>query len=286
MSRRDECAESPGGWLDRAKRMSFTALRVYLLLLLLMLLLENKLIFPARKYPAGDWQPFGVDFEDVAFTSADGTSLHGWYLEHPAPKGYLLYCHGNGENIADISVLVDDLRGRADVSVFAFDYRGYGRSEGSPNERGVLADGEAAQAWLSERAGVERGELILAGRSLGGAVAVHLASHTQAKALILDSTFTSMPDVAATIHWWAPVRWLMRTQFNSAEKIKRYQGPLLQFHGTADQIVPLPIAEQLFRTAPMQDKTFVEIDGATHNSWSPEDYLAGVRDLVNRVTAE
>ena len=126
--------------------------RIYLVVLLLLFLLENKLIFPAPRFPSGEWEPTWLEYEDVTFASTDGTNLHGWYLDHPEPKAYLLYCHGNGEHVAYVAPLAEQLRATLDVAVFAFDYRGYGRSEGSAHEAGVLADANAAHQWLSRRA--------------------------------------------------------------------------------------------------------------------------------------
>src|SRR5439155_9610288 len=110
-----------------------------------------------------------------------------------------------------------------------FDYRGYGKSEGVPTEEGLLRDAQAARRWLAQRTGVRESQMVLMGRSLGGAVAVHLAAEGGARGLILESTFSSLPDVAAEHLPWLLPYWMMTQRFDSAEKIKRYQGPLLQF---------------------------------------------------------
>ena len=95
---------------SRLRRFAVSCIRIYLAVLLLLFLLENKLIFPAPRFPSGDWEPTWLQYEDVAFASADGTKLHGWYLDHPAPKGYLLYCHGNGEHVAYVGPIAEHLR--------------------------------------------------------------------------------------------------------------------------------------------------------------------------------
>jgi hypothetical protein len=261
----------------------FKGLRVYLVLLLLMMLLENKLIFPAPRYPVGDWEPMGLEFEDVYMTSADGTKLHGWYLDHPEPKAHLLFCHGNGEHVAYTAPGLQYLRDEFDVAVLAFDYRGYGRSEGSPNEPGVLADGQAAHAWLAARAEIDPDQVLLMGRSLGGAVAIDLAATNGARGLIVESSFPSLPDVAARIYWWAPIRLLMRTQLDSAEKIKRYRGPFLQCHGTSDELIPLALAKQLFEVAPAPDKRFVELPGLGHNEWLTPEYSLYLQQFLDEL---
>ena len=238
----------------------------------MLLFFENRLVFPARRYPRGDWNPTGLQFEDVFFESSDGTRLHGWYLDHPQPKAHLLYCHGNGEHVADLADLLALLQRDLDLAVFAFDYRGYGRSEGSAHEAGVLLDGRAAQTWLAERAGLEQSDLVLMGRSLGGAVAVDLAATNGARGLVLESTFTSLPDVASRLYRWAPVRLLMKTQFDSVNQIRQYEGQLLQSHGTADTLVPIDLGRRLFAAAPGASNQLIELEELEHNDPQPAGY--------------
>jgi len=269
-------------WGRRVRRLLLICLWIYLAVLLLLYLLENKLIFPAPRFPSGDWEPTWLKYEDVHFVADDGTKLHGWYLDHPAPQAYLLYCHGNGEHVAYVAPLAEQLRSSLDVAVFVFDYRGYGRSEGAANEAGVLADGQAAHAWLTARAGVDPRQILLMGRSLGGAVAVDLADRHHSRTLILESTFPSMPEVAARLHWWAPVKLLMRTRLNSAEKISRFQGSLLQSHGTNDELIPIELGRQLFDAAPTSNKQFLTFEGLGHNDYPPDEYYLQLREFVQR----
>ena len=254
-----------------ATRFLRVGVALYLLVILMLLLLENWLIYPAPRYPDGDWQAERPPHEDVFFSAADGVKLHGWYCEHPAPKAVLLYCHGNGDSVGHLGPYLEQLIARHQVSIFAFDYRGYGRSEGRPGETGILLDGEAAQAWLAQRAGKSPAELVLMGRSLGGGVAVHLAAKNGCQGLILQSTFTSVPEVAAFHYPWAPVRWLMKNRYNSLKKIKEYDGPLLQSHGSADEVVPISLGRQLHEAA-IGRKEFFEVPGGDHNSAEPEEY--------------
>jgi fermentation-respiration switch protein FrsA (DUF1100 family) len=155
------------------------------------------------------------------------------------------------------------------VTVFAFDYRGYGRSEGTPSEQGVLADARAARRWLAEREGVAEQDIVLYGRSLGGGVAVDLAAKDSARALILESTFTSLPAVANdALPLWPGV--IMLNRYNSLAKIGDYHGPLLMSHGDADEVIPIAQGERLFAAA-NEPKRFVRIAEADHN-WSPPKY--------------
>jgi fermentation-respiration switch protein FrsA (DUF1100 family) len=244
----------------------------YLLVLLLLLLLENTLLYPAPKYPTGDWEAASIPHEDVHLASLDGTPLHGWYFDHPQPRAVLLYLHGNGDCVAYLGPYLAALRDKLRLAIFVVDYRGYGRSGGSPFEKGILEDGDAAQRWLAERAGCRMNEVVLMGRSLGGAVAVDLATRNGARGIVLQNTFTSMPDVAAGHYPWAPVRWLMRNRYDSLCKISGYRGPILASHGTADGLVPIEFGRRLFDAAPSERKEFVPIEGGDHNSPEPREY--------------
>ena len=217
-----------------------------------------------------DWNPADLEFEDVYFHAEDGTRLHGWYVEHPNPRAVILYCHGNGEHVARLAPRLKALKELIGVSVFAWDYRSYGRSEGVPHESNVIADAHAAHDWLYRRAGVSSGDVVLLGRSLGGAVAVALAHHRHSRGLVLDRTFANLVETAAHNFPWLPVRWIMTNEFPSVTRIAKYHGPLLQTHGTADDVIPLAQARQLFDACPSEQKKFLEVDGLNHNAPLPE----------------
>ena len=257
----------------------------YLLILLAMMWFETALIYPRWAIPPGDWHPAGLSYEDVFFTSSDGTRLHGWYFEQPGATLHVLYCHGNGEDVAALGEYMDVLRERYDVAVFAFDFRGYGRSAGRPEERGVVEDARAAQQWLAQRAGVPASDVVLWGRSIGGAIAVQLAADPGARGLILERTFTSLPDVAAYHYPWLPVRWLMRNRFDSLARIGVYRGPLLQSHGTADEVVPFEQGQRLFEAAGGSPKQFVAMPDVTHNGPNDEAYYTVLQRFLDRLRA-
>ncbi len=236
-----------------------------LVLLAVLMFFEESLIFFPSRYPAGYWNvPPDVLIEDAEFEAADGTRLHGWYLPHERPTAVILFCHGNAGNITNRLPVLRRLRDDVGASVLIFDYRGYGRSQGSPDEKGVLQDARAARAWLAERAGIDEREIVLLGRSLGGAVAVDLAAEDGARALVLQSTFTSVPDMAAYHYPWFPVRTMLRTRLDALAKIGSYQGPLLQSHGRDDTIVPYALGRQLFDAA-NEPKQFVPLEDCDHN---------------------
>lgn len=232
--------------------------------------LYEKLLFYPTKHPAGQWEPAGLKFEDVHFASTDGTKLHGWFCPCDDPQAVLLYCHGNGGNVSFDAELFTLLQQELRVATFAFDYRGYGKSEGLPNVVGVLEDARAARTWLAKRTGVAETDVVLMGRSLGGAVVVQLAADASPRAVVLESTFTSLKDAAA--HHFPRLAWLVpKNELNSAVTLAAYAGPLLQSHGDADRTIPFTQGESLFATAKGK-KQFFRVSGGDHNDPQPATY--------------
>lgn len=241
---------------------------------------EEKWIYFPTKYPNGDWQPAGIDFEEAWIHAQDGTKIHGWFFSHRRPERYVLYLHGNADYVANLAGLAQLYRDELRADILVFDYRGYGRSEGSPTESGLTLDGMAARKWLAHRSKVAESEIILVGRSLGGGVATTMAVETTPKALILQNTFSSLPDVAAYLYPWLPVRF-MRNRFDSASKIGHCESPVFQSHGTDDEIVPFELATRLYEkiAAP---KEFFPMQGGTHNDPDPPQYFIRLRNFLQR----
>ncbi len=257
----DVAARRRSRW--RAIRFLLAPLVGYGFLLVGTMLMENSLIYFPSVYPDGIWEPPGLEFEDAWFESVDGTKLHGWYVPQQHPRAFVLIAHGNAGNLSHRYELLQRLAALG-VSSMIFDYRGYGRSAGVPSEAGILADARAARRWLAKRAGIDEHQIVLMGESLGGGVMVDLAASDGARALVLENSFTSLPDVAAFHYPWLPVRTLMRTRMASIDKIGKFHGPLLQVHGDADTIIPLALGQRLFAAA-NEPKTFVAIPGGDHN---------------------
>jgi fermentation-respiration switch protein FrsA (DUF1100 family) len=175
---------------------------------------------------------------------------------------------------------------RHQVAALVFDYRGYGRSAGKPDERGVLQDARAARQWLAQRTGVAEESIVLMGQSLGGGVAVDLAARDGARGLVLVSTFTSVPDVAAHHLPWVPTQLLMTQRYNSLAKIKQYDGPLLVCHGDVDRVIPFAHGEELFAAAAGTQKQFIRHSGGDHNDPPPEEYRAALDALLEALPPE
>ena len=165
------------------------------------------------------------------------------------------------------------------LALLVFDYRGYGKSEGKPSEKGILLDARAARDWLAAKAGIAPSDVVLMGQSLGGGVAVDLAAKDGARGLVLASTFTSLPDAAKWHMPWLPVKTLMTMRLDSLQKIKNYEGPLLLSHGDADEMVPYEQGLALFRAAP-GPKRMITVQGGMHNSEQPEEYRAALDEFI------
>jgi fermentation-respiration switch protein FrsA (DUF1100 family) len=164
------------------------------------------------------------------------------------------------------------------LNVFAFDYRGYGRSEGQPSEQGVYLDAEAAYHYLTMIKRVPTSQLIVLGQSLGGAVAIDLAARKECAGIIVESSFTSARDMAKELFSWLPVHLLIKTKFDSVSKIKKVRAPVLILHGTRDRTVPFKLGQQLYEAAE-EAKFFYEVEGAGHN----DAYIIGGRKYREKV---
>ena len=204
----------------------------------------------------------GLPFEEVRFQAPGGVRLHGWFIPHQSPRGTLLYLHGNAGNIGGRLDKTSVFRSLG-LSVFLFDYRGYGNSGGSPTEAGILKDTEAAYRVLMER-GVDPDKVVIYGESLGGAPAVYLAEKVKKGFLVTEGAFSSVCDMARVTFPLLP-SWLLASRFDSAASIRRVRIPKLIIHSRGDEVVPVAMGRKLAQNAP-EPKRYIELEGG-HNSY-------------------
>jgi fermentation-respiration switch protein FrsA (DUF1100 family) len=254
------------------------------LLLMLRWFEYSQVYHPSRNFRA-DGSELGHPFENLTFTARDGVALNAWF--YPASTNAasqdvaVLVCHGNAGNIGDRLDLCSALL-RAGANVLLLDYRGYGRSAGSPSEEGTYLDAEAAYDWLRQR-GFASECIIAHGESLGGGVASGLAERRLVGGLVLQSTFTSVPDIGAELFPWLPVRWLSSIKYDTQSRLPQLNAPVLILHGRSDSLIRFHHAERNFAAA-RQPKWLVEIDG-DHNDGvaDPEAFAAAYGTLLTEV---
>lgn len=275
--------ETPRAW-DLARRYTFSSLAAAGAMGALGVLrarFQHSHMFVPERYPAGEWDPgrYGLAYRDVWFESDPGVQLHGWWIEHPAPEATVFYCHGNSGSLGSRVDIFHYLQ-RLKVNVFAFDYRGYGRSSNATlSEKGVYRDARSAYAHMTREIGVDPREVILFGHSLGGAVAIDAALDCPAAGLVVQSTFTDLRDMARHRFTTVPMHWITRNHFRSVAKVPRLALPKLFIHGTADTTVPFALGERLFAAA-APPKAWFSVAGAEHNDLHERGQVPYFRTLA------
>lgn len=284
----------PSRWRRKALRLLVIVACTYLAVCLAVYVLQSHLIyFPSRNV---EFTPkdVGAESKPLQLTASDGVRITGWHVPCESSNGTVLFFHGNAGNLGDILLDVQEWH-RLKYAVVAIDYRGFGDSEGAPTETGIYEDAEAAWRYVVSELGDSEGDdadlsdsafddsarsdsqpddpkpdtsapddkarrIIYHGRSLGGALAIELAKRHPPDALIVESTFTSLPDVGHTHYPLLPVRWLARHRYDSAAKVGELSCPKLFLHGRADTLIPIAIGEQLFHAA-AEPKHFIPTHG-------------------------
>jgi fermentation-respiration switch protein FrsA (DUF1100 family) len=213
---------------------------------------------------------------EVMLEAADGEKLVAWHMPPREGRPVVLYFHGNA---GALRYRVDRFQAFAaeGLGLVALSYRGYGGSTGSPTEKGLIADAEAAYAFAVERYAAER--IVVWGESLGSGVAVALAATHTVGRVVLEAPFTSAADVAARAYWFLPVRWLMKDPFRSDLRIGKVTAPLLIMHGERDGVVPFVLGERLFKLA-NEPKSFARFADGTHSDLDMHGGLAAFRAFL------
>ncbi|MEO7726691.1 MAG: alpha/beta hydrolase [Burkholderiales bacterium] len=264
------------------------AATAYAAVLLLVFLFQPRLVyFPeAARELMTTPRAAGYDYEEVSLHTADAVKLHAWWVPARAPHGTVLLLHGNAGNISHRMGYVT-MFNRLGYSVLLFDYRGYGKSSGNPDEEGTYRDAEAAWQHLTEARGLKARDIVIVGESLGGGVATWLAVKYPPRALVLASVFTSVPDLGARLYPWLPVRLLARIEYNNLARIGQVAVPVLIAHSRADDVIPFDHGEKLFAAA-HEPKQFLELTGG-HNEgflFAREDWIAAVGAFLERATVK
>ncbi|MCR4338114.1 MAG: alpha/beta hydrolase [Candidatus Omnitrophica bacterium] len=259
------------------KILTIIFLLIFFFLLYVRFLETTTAFIPSRDFFATP-KSHGLDYQDVAIKTEDGVSLHGWWVPSiriPPSKTTVLFLHGNAGNIGDRTEKIMALN-HLGVHVLIIDYRGYGASQGTPSETGLYRDAKAAFDWLRQRPENGDHKIIVYGESLGGAVAIDLATHRSVDGLILDSTFPCAEDVAKIVAPFVP-SFLLSMKFDSLQKIENVKVPKLFMHSPADEVIPFALGWKLYEKAPMP-KEFVELGGG-HNDW----YIASGEDIWDAI---
>jgi len=229
---------------------------------------QKNMVFYPMKDLAVTPADMNIEYEDAYIRTDDDVTIHAWYIPADSSGSQaVLFCHGNAGNISHRLETIEFLH-RLGLSVLIFDYHGYGLSSGEPSEQGVYGDARSCYDWLATEKGYAAENIILFGRSLGGAVAIDLASRVPCRALVVESSFTSAADMARRIFPFLPTGLILRYRFDSMSKIDKVNCPVLITHSPDDDLIPFYMGEKLFERAG-QPKQFLEISGG-HNE---RDYM-------------
>lgn len=223
----------------------------------------------------------GLAYEEVDLRTDDGETLSAWWLPTPNARGTFLLLHGNAGNISHRLGYAQIFR-RLGYSTLLVDYRGYGDSSGTPSERGTYLDAETSWEWLTQKRGIAPQNIVLFGESLGGGVATWLASRHTPRALVLASTFTSIPDMAEDLYPYLPVRFLTRVRYDNLARLPQIHAPLLVMHSRDDEIVRYEHARRLFAAA-REPKRFFDLSGGHNESFATkqEEWVKALADFLN-----
>jgi fermentation-respiration switch protein FrsA (DUF1100 family) len=276
--------------MTRRRKLAKTLIELLVTCLLIFLMLrwfEHSQVYHPDRVLAATGAELGRPFENVPFQASDGVELNGWFFpastNSPRPRLAVLVCHGNAGNISHRLGLCAALLATG-VNVFVFDYRGYGRSQGRPSEEGTYRDAQAAYQWLRQK-GFPGTNIIAFGESLGGGVAAELAARATVGGLVLQSTFTSIPDMGAELFPWLPVRWLGTIHYDTRSKLPRLKVPVLVMHSPADGMIAFHHGQSNFAAA-NEPKLFWELRGEHNDPLADaQHFIAGLEQFLSLIAS-
>ncbi len=267
-------------WVRKVLNVLVNILGFVILLNVVMFFFQPQMIFLPVKNINQTPRDWGLEYEDIFFSTSDNIKLHGWFIPHKNAKRTVLFFHGNAGNISHRSKSIKIFH-RLGFNVFIPDYRGYGKSEGHPSEAGLYEDSYAAWHYLLSEKSLQSEQIILFGRSLGGAVATKLATREQPDALILESVFSSADDIAKSLYPGLSHLILLRFDFNNRAMIKHVHTPLLLMHSPDDELVPMEQGRNVFLAANQPKKMFL-LRGTHNNGFlqSQPDYEHQLEEFI------
>ena len=245
------------------KTILIAALGAYIALVATLFFMQRSLLYRPNPSDMETMRATMPGVERLALKTADGETLVAWFHAPREGQPLFIYLHGNGANLTARNRRLMALAAQG-WGFLGVSYRGYGGSSGSPTEDGLIADAEAGYAKAREL-GFEPGRIFLFGESLGTGVAVALAAKREVRGVALEAPYSSIADVAGAIYWYVPVRYLLRDQFRSDERVKAVRAPLFIMHGDPDHVVPIRFGEKLFAAA-NEPKEFLRMPGAGHQA--------------------
>ena len=273
------------------KKPIFIIIYVIIFLFFLFIVYAVYLYFNQSKYvyfPTSDIvttpSDSGLFYEDLMLKTSDGIKISAWYIHAENPKATLLFFHGNGGNIS-YRIEFIEMFYSLNISTFIIDYRGYGKSEGSPTEEGTYLDSEAAWDYLVNEKNTDPSSIVIYGKSLGGPIAARLAEKHNPAALILDSTFTSTKDIAVKLYPFLPVEKFLKFEYDTVRYLKGVDCPILIIHSIDDSYIPFSHAEKLFDTVD-GEKELVETKGDHNTSFmiSRQIYKNSIDNILKVLT--
>lgn len=255
----------------------------YAVLGVMLYFMQERMVFlarlPGRALEATP-RDVGFQYDDVTLRTGDGVLLHGWYVPTERRRGTVLFLHGNAGNISHRLDSIAVFRGLG-LDTLIIDYRGYGQSGGKTSEAGTYKDAEAAWQYLVTERAADPAEIIIFGRSIGGAIAAWLAARHKAAALIVESSFTSAVDMAARLYPFMPVRLITRLEYPVVDYVASARCPVLVVHSRDDEIIPFAMGQALHDAAP-KPKAFLELRGGHNDAFflSRNSYIRGLAGFL------